>query len=289
MSIVSLITILAPQTAFYSVKFLKEIWIIFAASLMVWSFTIIIQNKRLLPAIFSIAAAVTLLFWVRFEYALMFLAAVPITLCFRYKCGFAEKLISVILMALITIIISSYQFNQLTQKAENMAGKYARMERGQRGNLETVEVLNKIYLSRGPLRLFNVPMSMLNPPPKNLHHVYTKENKLYEIERQVNIYQWWIPLPFLIIGAIRIISKRTELLALSLPYLITICTAAILIGGLEPNLLRYRDSLAPIAFIIIGLGIESFMIKSKPWKKLTILSVYSLFAMLVVYLYMRGF
>jgi hypothetical protein len=62
-----------------------------------------------------------------------------------------------------------------------------------------------------------------------------------------------------------------------------------LLGGLEPNLLRYRDSLAPIAFIIIGTGIETFITSPKSWKHRIILTVYALFVLLTVYFYIRDF
>ncbi|MDD5010545.1 MAG: hypothetical protein PHQ00_00305 [Phycisphaerae bacterium] len=282
--IVSLLAALAPQTAFYSVRFLKENWVIFAAGLMIFGFAAIIRNKRPLWAIFSIMVSAIILFWVRFEYGLIFLAAIPIVISFRRKSSFVGKMIAIAPIIFLGTIILFCQLNQLTQKAGNMIDKYILMERGQRGKLEAVGVLDKIYQSRGTLRLLNIPLSMLNPPPKNLHHIYTKENKIYDIVLLANIYQWWLPLPFLIIGAILITIKRTELSALLLSYLVAICISAILIGGLEPNLLRYRDSLAPVAFIIIGAGIEGFLASQENWKNWIIGAVYAAFIICAIFI-----
>jgi len=294
-AIVSLLCVIAPQTAFYSVRFLKEIWIIFAASMMVFGFMLIIRNKKPVAAVLSITAAAITLGWFRFEYGLMFLAALPVAICFRRKSSPVGKIIAITLMILLGVIIFSYQFNQLTRKAGNLFDRYTLTERGQRGKLEAIEVMDKIYKSHGPLRLLNVPLSLLNPPPKDLHHIYSEENKLYDIVLLANIYQWWIPLPFLITGAIVIIVKRAEFLAFLLPYLVATGTSALLLGGLQSNLLRYRDSLAPIAFLVIGVGIDSFLTIPKSWKNKVVIAVYAVFVICavfvlpVVYFYTRNF
>jgi hypothetical protein len=75
-------------------------------------------------------------------------------------------------------------------------------------------------------------------------------------------------------------------LAFLLPYIIAISTSALLMGGLPPPLCRYRDSLAPIAFITIGIGVESFITTKKLWKNSVILFTYAVFIMLAVYFYL---
>ncbi len=288
-SIVSAISALAPQTALYSVRFLKENWVIFAVSLIVLGFAMIVRNKKLLLAMLPITAASVFLIWIRLEYGLIFIVTIPIVIYFRYRYNPAGKIVAVMLMALIVLIISFYQFNKLTYKAETMVGKYNRMERGQRGRIETVEILDKTYKSHSSFRLLNVPLSLLNPPPRNLHHLYTKENKFYDTVLLSNIYQWWLPLPFLIIGAVVIISNRTDFLGLLTPYIIALIASAMLLGGLQPNLLRYRGSLAPITFIIIGVGVESFIALPNAWKNKVIMAVYAAFIILAVYFYIGGF
>ncbi|MCX5633546.1 MAG: hypothetical protein NTW93_07740 [Phycisphaerae bacterium] len=288
-SIISLLSALAPQTVFYSVKFLKEIWIIFAVSLMVFGITMIIRNKKLFTAILPIAAASVMFMWIRIEYGLMFIAASSIAIYFRHKSNPAGKIITVLALIFLGVVILFCQFSQLTHKAENMSDRYTLKERGQRGRPENVAIIDNIYQSHGPLRLLNIPLSLLNPPPKNLHHIYTEGNKLYEIMLLANTCQWWLPFPFLIVGAIVIITKRTEFLAFLLPYILTMSTAALLLGGLEANVLRYRDSLAPVAFIIIGAGIESLIAEEKQWKNRIIIGVYAVFVLLAVYLYTKGF
>ena len=288
-AVVSLLSALAPQTAFYSVRFLKEIWIIFAVSLIAFGFTMIIRNKKLFAAILSIATAAITLLWVRFEYGLMFIAAISIAICFRRKSSSTGKIVAITSMIFVAVIISFYQFNQLTDKAENMFDKYLLTERGQRGRIETVDVLNKIYQSHGPLRLLNIPLSLLNPPPRRLYNIFAPENGLYDIVLQADIWQWWLPLPFLIIGTVKIISRRTDFLVFLLPYITAITISSLLLGGLLPAIYRFRDSLAPIAFITIGVGIESLVAEQKQWKNIIMLSAYSLFMLLAAYLYIKGF
>ncbi len=282
-TVVSLLSVLAPQTAFYSVRFLKEIWIILAASLIVFGFATIIRNKKLFLATLSISAAVTILVWTRFEYSLMFLAAVPIAICFRHKSNPAARTIAVLSVVLFGTIIFIWQFNQLVNKAEGLFDKFTIMEKEPQGRLETMD---RIYKSRGALRLLNIPLALLNPPPKNLHRIFTPENGLYDTVLETDVCQWWLPMPFLLIGAITIIGRRTEFLAFLLPYIIAISTSALLIGGLLPALYRYRDSLAPMAFIIVGTGIESLITEKKLWKNIIISSVYAAFIMLSVYFYL---
>jgi hypothetical protein len=281
--IISLLCVTAPQTAFHSVRFLKEIWVIFAVSMMVFGFAMIIQNRKFLSTALLTAAAIIILIWVRFEYGLMFIVTVPAAIYFRDKSNPARKTFAVLSVILLSAVIFIYQFNQLTHKAEGLLDKYTITKQEQRGQLEAMD---RIYKSRGPLRILNIPLALLNPPPKNLHHIYTEENRLYDIIQLANIYQWWIPLPFLIIGACLIIIHGTELLTILLPYVVAICTSAMLLGGLQPNLLRYRDSLTPIAFVIVGAGIESFITEEKPWKNRVILFVYAVFAALTIYFYL---
>ena len=288
-SIVSLVSVIAPQTAFYSVEFLKEIWIIFAVSLIVFSFTAIIQNKKFISAVLPILLSAIILFWLRFEYGLMSIAAIPLAVCFRGKSSAMVKTIIVVSMFFLAAIISICQFNHLTDKVEYTFDKYLLSERGERGKTETIAMLDQIYKSHGPLRLLNIPLSMLNPPPRNLHHIVMPPNGLYDIVLQADIWQWWLGLPFLIIGAVIIIKKRFEFLVFLLPYIAIISISAILNGGLRTVVARFRDSFAPIAFIIIGVGIESLITEKKPWKNMTILSVYSLFILLAIYLYVKGF
>jgi hypothetical protein len=255
---------------------------------MVFGFAMIIRNKKPLSAILPIAAAGTILLWVRFEYGLMFITAVPIALCFRYKSNPIGRIAATITVILLGVIIFFYQFNQLTSKAEFLLDKsIAKIAKNdEQLRLEAIE---KIYMSRGPLRLLNIPLAMLNLPPKNLHHIYTEEEKLYDIVKLSDIYQWWLPLPFLIIGTIIIIGRRTEFLAFLLPYITVISISALLLGGLTADFLRYRDSLAPVAFIIIGVGIESFITSPKGWKNKIIIGVYTAFVLLAVYFYVRDF
>jgi hypothetical protein len=287
-SIISLLSALAPQTAFYSVEFLKELWIIFAVSLMVLGLAAIIRNKKLFTAILPIAAAGPIFIWFRLEYGLMSIAAILIAVFFRSRISSVGKTVIIISMIVLALIISFYQFNQLTDKAENMSDRYTLRERGQRGRPENVAIIDKIYQSHGPLRLLNIPLAILNPPPKNLHHIYTEENKLYEIMLLADIYQWWLPLPFLIVGVIVIITKRTEFLAFLLLYMVATGISSLLLGGLQGDVLRYRDSLAPIAFIIIGAGIEDFTALPKSWKNRIIIAVYAVF-IVYAYLYCRLF
>jgi hypothetical protein len=285
-AIISLLAALAPQTALYSVRFLKEIWVIFAASLILLGFVMIIRNKKFITAILLIAMASILLAWIRLEYGLMLIFALPLAASFRRKSSSIGKSIVIIPMIILGIIIFLYQLSQMTGKVEYLFDKYTSTEQAQRGR---IEVMDRIYKSRGPLRLLNIPLTILNPPPKNLHCIYTEENRLFDIVLLADIYQWWIPLPFLIIGAVTVITQRKELLVLLLPYILALSTSAMLLGGLEPNLLRYRDSLAPIAFIIIGTGIETFITSPKSWKHRIILTVYALFVLLTVYFYIRDF
>ncbi|MCD4831495.1 MAG: hypothetical protein K8R02_06775 [Anaerohalosphaeraceae bacterium] len=281
-AIVSLLCAVSPQTVFYSVRLFKEVWIIFAVSIMIFGLTKIIRNKNSLSVVLPIIIAITILFWVRFEYGLLFIVALPVATYFRDKSSYSGKFATIILTAFLGMIIIFCYFDKFTQKAEDMMSKYTLMERGQRGNLEKVETLDSIYKSRGPLRLLNIPLSGLNPPPKNLHHIYTEQNRINDIMLLSNIYQWWIPLPFLLIGAMVIVKKQMGFLAFLLPYIVAICVSAILLGGLEPNLLRYRDSLAPIAFIITGVGIESYLTLPKHWKNWIIIAVYSVFIICAV-------
>ena len=287
-SIVSLLSVIAPQTAFYSVEFLKEIWIIFAVSLIVFGFTAIIRNKKAFWAVLPIAVAAIVLLWFRLEYGLMAIAAVPIAICFRHKSNPAGKTIAVLSLIFLGAIILFYQFEQLTQKAENISDRYLLRERGEKGRTETIAILDKIYKSHGPLRLLNIPLSVLNPPPRNPYRIFLPANGLYDVVLQADIWQWWLGLPFLIIGALIVINKRIEFFVFLLPYIAVIIISAILHGGLLPVVYRFRDSFAPMAFIIIGVGIESLMTEKKPWKNMVILSAYSLFVLLAIYLYARG-
>jgi hypothetical protein len=268
-AIVSLIAALAPQMAFYSIRPLKEIWVVFAASLMVFGFTMIIRNKKPIAATLLIMAATALFAWIRPEYGLMFTAAVPIAICFRHKNITVGKIAAVLLTILLGAIVFVYQSNKLTQRAERLFDKYTITKRDQRDKLEAVKAMDTIHKSRGPLRLLNIPLAILNPPPRNLHHIYTTEKKLFDIVVLSDIYQWWLPLPFLIIGSIVIITKRIEFLAF-------------LLRGLRGDILRYRDSLAPVAFIIIGVGIESLLTIPKNWKNRIIIAVYAGFVICAV-------
>jgi hypothetical protein len=284
-SIVSLLSALAPQTAFYSVRFLKEAWVILAVSIIIFGITMIIRNKKLPLAILTLAAAAMILIWVRFECFLIFTAVIPIAVCFRHRSNPVVKSIVILTVILLITAIMAWQTDQLVNKAEGLLDRFTITERAQSGRLETMD---KIYKSHGLLRLFNIPLSVLNPPPKNLHYIFAPENGLYDIVLQADIYQWWLGLPFLIIGTIIIINMRTELFAILLPYIITISTSALLIGGLTPSLCRYRDSLAPAAFIIIGAGIDSLITEKKLWKNTIISSVYAVFVLLAIYFYIRG-
>jgi energy-converting hydrogenase Eha subunit A len=286
-AVVSLLSALAPQTAFYSVRFLKEIWIIFAVSLIAFGFTMIIRNKKLFAAILPIAAASAIFMWIRLEYGLMFIATVPIAICFRYKSNPAGKTVAVLSLILLSTITFFYQFEQLTHEAENMLDRYTTMI--QEECLSKHEILDKIYKSHGPLRLLNIPLALLNPPPRKLYNVFAPENGLHDIVLQADIWQWWLGLPFLIIGTVIIIDRRTEFLAFLLAYITVIIIPTLLLGGLQPTIYRYRDSLAPIAFIIIGAGIEDFITSPKSWKNRIIIGVYAVFMLLAVYLYTKGF
>jgi hypothetical protein len=285
-SVISLFSVLAPQTAFYSVRLLKEIWIIFAVSMMIFGFTMIIRNKKPIIALLSIAAASIFLMWIRLEYGLMFIVTVPIAVCFGRKSSPATRIIAVLFMVLLGTIISIWQLNQFANKAGELFDRYTF---GEKRYIAKLDAMDKIYTSRGPLRLLNIPLALLNPPPKNLHHIYTAEKKLFDIVVLSDIYQWWLPLPFLIIGICLIVTYRTEFLVFLLPYIIAIITSALLLGGLQTDILRYRDSLVPIAFIIIGAGIESFVASPKGWKNRIIIAVYTVFVILVCYFYIRGF
>jgi hypothetical protein len=282
-SIISLFSVLAPQTAFYSVRFLKEIWIIFAVSLMVYGFAAIIRNKKFLSAALPIGVSAVMLFWIRFECGLLFIAAIPIAVCFRNKSNPAAKTIAVLSLIFLGMVILFYQFERLSYKAEDMLNKYTTMM--QEEGLSKREVLDKIYKSHGPLRLLNIPIALLNPPPRNLHHIIIPPNGLHDIVMQADIWQWWLGLPFLIIGTVIIIDRRTEFLAYLLPYFTVIVVSALLLGGLQPTIYRYRDSLVPVVLIIIGAGIESYITEKKPWKNIILLSVCAMFVLLAVYLY----
>ena len=282
-AIISLFSALAPQTAIYSVRFLKEMWTFFAVSLIIFGFAMIIRNKKLLLTILLIAAGSAILMWIRFEYALMFIAAVPIVICFRAKGDPVKRIFAIIAVIILGAIIFIWQFDRMTIKAERLLDKYTVTEEAQSGRLE---ILDRIYKSRGPLRLLNIPLAALNPPPKNLQHLFMPENGFFDIILQADIWQWWLGLPFLIIGSVIIIDKRTEFLAFLATYYVAIIISALLIGGLMPGVYRYRDSLAPIAFIIIGTGLESFMTAKKLWKNSVIISTYALFVILAVYFYM---
>jgi hypothetical protein len=283
-TIVSLLSVAAPQTVFYSVGFLKEVWVIFAASLILWGFALIIRNKKPITAILSITAAIVILMWMRFEYGLMFIIAIPIAVYYRNRSNLAiVTFVAILSVILLGSIIFFYRFDRLTHKAEGMLDKYTITEQAQHGRLDAMD---GIYKSRGPLRLLNIPLALLNPPPKNLHHIFTLENGLYDIVLQADIYQWWLLLPFLTIGTVIVISRRIEFLSFLLPYIIAISTSALLIGGQMPGVYRYRDSLVPAAFIIIGVGIESLIAEKKMWENVIILSVYALFVMLAVYFYL---
>ncbi len=288
-TIISLLCVIAPQTAFYSVRFLKEIWIIFAASLMIFGFAAILRNKKLFSAVLSIAASAIILFWFRFEYGLMSITTIPIAVCFRHRGPSMGKNVAIISMIFLAAVLSFYKFNQLTYRAENTFDRYLLTERGQKGTIESVNALDKIYKSHGPLRLLNIPLSLLNPPPKNPHHTFAPANGLHDIVLQADIWQWWLGLPFLIIGSIIIISRRTEFIPFLLPYLAVIIISAILHGGLLPVVYRFRDSLAPAAFIIIGVGIESLLTAPQGWKNRIFTGVSAVFALLAVYLYTKGF
>jgi hypothetical protein len=246
----------------------------------------IIRNKKLLLAMLPITAATIILLWVRFEYGLMFIAAVPTALCFKGKSDFIKKIAAITGIIIFSAIIFIYQFNNLAKKAESLLDKYTITRQSEQARLETMD---KIYKSRGPLRLLNIPLAMLNLTPKNLHHIYTDENKLYDIVLLSDIYQWWLPLPFLIIGAVIIIGRRTDFLGLLVPYIIALITSALLLGGLTADLLRYRDSLVPVAFIVIGVGVESFSTSPKGWKNKVIITAYSLFVLLAIYFLIRDF
>jgi len=282
-AIISLLSALAPQTAFYSIRFLKEMWTFFAISLIIFSFAMIIRNKKLFLTILLMTAGSAILMWIRFEYALMFIAAVPIVICFRGKGDPVKKIIALTVVIILGATIFIWQFNRMATKAGGLFNKYTMTEEAQSGRLK---ILDKIYKSRGPLRLLNIPLAVLNPPPKNLHHLFMPENGLWDIILQVDIWQWWLGLPFLIIGSVIIINKHTEFLAFLAPYIVAIIISALLIGGLLPGVYRYRDSLAPVAFLIIGAGVESFMTKTKQWKSGIILSVYAAFMALAVYFYL---
>jgi hypothetical protein len=284
--IISLLSVIAPQTAFYSVRFLKEIWIIFAAGMMVFSLAAIIRNKRILPAILWFAAAEIVLVWVRLEYGLVFILAMSAALYFRYKNDSIGRIISVIITILLGTIIFVYQFKGLADKSQIIFDRYTNMEKTPDSSFEVVD---KIYKSRGPQRILNIPLTLLYAIPKNLHHIYSEENKLYDIVRLSDIYQWWLPLPFLIIGATVIVIKRTEFMVFLLPYIIIASVSALLLGGLQIEVLRYRDSLAPVAFIIIGTGIESYMTSPKGWKTKVILAVYAVFILLAINFSVRFF
>jgi hypothetical protein len=284
--IISLLSVVAPQTAFYSVRFLKEIWIIFATSLIVFGFAMIIKNKKTLSAIVSVVAAVAILMWIRLEYGLMFISALPLIYCFKGKINAAKRIMVILAVIILMVIIFVYQSEQLRYKAENLYDKYTLSEESPHGR---IEIMDEIYKSQGLLRIFNIPLAVLNPPPKDLYLIYAAENKLYDLVQKTDIYQWWPPLPFLIIGAIIIIIKHSEFMVFLVPYISVTIISAMLLGGLEPNLLRYRDSLAPIAFIIIGTGIESFIASPKGWKNRIVLTVYAAFVLLAVYFCTRGF
>lgn len=284
--IVSLLSALAPGAAFYSVRFLKEIWIIFATSLIIIGFVMIIRNRRPLVAIISIVIAIVILMWIRLEYSLMFISVIPLIYCFRNKIDAVKRMAVILIVIILMVIIFVYQSKQLAYKAEYLYDRYTLSEQSPHGK---IEMMDKIYKSRGQSRILNIPLALLNPPPKNLHLIYTADNGFYNTIQLSDIYQWWLPLPFLIIGAVTITIKHREFIAFLASYISATIISAMLLGGLEPNLLRYRDSLAPVAFIIIGIGIESFMALPKGWKNKIILAVYSAFILLAVYFYARGF
>ena len=215
----------------------------------------------------------------------MSIAAVPIAICFRRKSSYMGKTVAIISMILLGMIISFYQFNQLTDKAEDTFNKYLLRERGEKGKTETIAILDNIYKSHGPLRLLNIPLSMLNPPPRNLYYIFMPPNGLHDIVLQADIWQWWLGLPFLVIGTITIIIRQREFLAFLLPYFVATIIPALLLGGLQPGIYRYRDSLVPVAFIIIGAGIEDFLISSKGWKSWIITAVYTMFVVCAIFVY----
>ena len=287
--IISLLSVIAPQTAFYSVRFLKETWVIFAASLMVFGFTVIIRNKKYISAILPMAIGGAILIWLRLEYGLMCISVIPMAIYFRGKSSYIGKFLITVPMLLLIVMIAFYQFDRLSQKTENLFNKYEHAERGQKGRAESVAILDKTYTSQGPLRLLNVPLSVLNPPPRRLHHVVAPANGLHDIVLQADIWQWWLLLPFLGIGTIATIIKYKEFLVFLLPYIAAVSISAILLGGLLPSVYRYRDSLAPVAFIIIGVGLESYISNQNRWKNIIILFTCLVFAVLTVFLYANGF
>jgi hypothetical protein len=292
-SIVSMISALAPQTAFYSVRFLKENWVIFAVSLMVLGFAMMLQNKKWLTAALLIAAASIFLVWIRVEYGLLFIAAIPIVI--NFKDNYVKKIAVVAGILVFSTIILVYQSHKLVNKAASMLDKYTIVQRDQRGKIEEIDTIYNIHQTRGPLRFLNIPLSFLNPVPKNLYHFYTAERKLYNTVVLADVYQWWLPFPFLIIGTIVIISRHREFLSILLPYVVVISISAMLLGGLRGDTARYRDSLAPITFIIIGIGVESFTVLPKNWKDKIVISgyaafaAYAIFVQMFIYLYLKDF
>ncbi len=278
-AILSLLAVFAPQTAFYSVRFLKEVWIVFAVALALYGFMMIVKNKKSFAAAMAIAAAVAILLWVRLEYGLIFLSALPVAICFRYKNHPAIKIAAVAVVVLLGIGLIGYQYSRLADKAEYLYGQYDSVEYGMSGKYA---IIDRLYNSNGLMRLVNIPSSMFNPLPKKLHQIYTKQGGLYDIILKANIYQWWLPLPFLIIGSYLVITKRPEFLSLLLPYIVVICTAAMLHGAFRGDMLRYRDSLAPMVFIITGLGVESFLESQQRWKNTVIAVVYGVFVLLAI-------
>jgi len=74
-----------------------------------------------------------------------------------------------------------------------------------------------------------------------------------------------------------------------IPYLTAVSVSAVLLGGLQVDFLRYRDSLVPMAFLITGFGIQGFLKEPAGWKNKTILGVYGVFVLLAAYFYIRDF
>lgn len=279
-AVISMLSVFAPQAAFYSVRFLKESWLMFAVSLLLLGFTAIIFQKKIIRSVLPITVALLILLWVRLEYALMFIAIIPAAICFKPQTPLPAKIAAGLVILLTGTLILLWPYDRISSKAERLYDRFTLSNNEPRGRLE---VMDDIYRSRGPLRILNLPLAVLNPPPKNLHNIFTPKNGLYDVVLQADIWQWWLPLPFLIIGSIVTIARRRKFLVFLVPYLIVITVASLLLGGLLPVVYRFRDSLSPFAFIIIGLGIDSFLSRPELWKKSTIAGVYAVFVMLAVY------
>jgi len=285
-AVISLFCIAAPQSAFYSVRMLKEVWVIFAVSLMIYATVLIIRNKRFFEMLVCACLAFLILIWVRFEYALIFAMSISIAFCFRHRSSVAGRTVLVFSVIVFGVAIFGIHYNRLAHKAEYIFDKYTVTEHGLRGRFEFVD---KVYQSRGMLRVLNVPISFLNPLPKNIHQFYTSEKKLYNIVQLGDIYQWWLPLPFLLLGSHWIFRRYREFFSVLIPYLTAVSVSAVLLGGLQVDFLRYRDSLVPMAFLITGFGIQGFLKEPAGWKNKTILGVYGVFVLLAAYFYIRDF